>query len=117
MSKVEGNPKIDDALLELAQDGLLSPKTADKITTRILGERARAKPATLSPEEIRNLRERANMSQAAFASLLNVTAGYLSQLERGVKRPTGAALALLHVVRRNGVKPLLEARLTAARAE
>ena len=43
------------------------------------------------------------MSQAVFARVLNVTAGYVSQLERGVKTPAGPALALLHVIRRKGV--------------
>jgi putative transcriptional regulator len=113
MRTTKGNPRIDDALLELARDGLLSSETAEKITMRIMGERARAKPAVLTPDEIRTLREKANMSQAVFASLLNVTTGYLSQLERGAKRPTGPALALLHVVRRNGVEPLMEASLQA----
>ena len=47
------------------------------------------------------------MSQAVFACLLNITTGYLSQLERGAKRPTGPALALLHVIRRKGIEAVL----------
>jgi putative transcriptional regulator len=47
------------------------------------------------------------MSQAVFAHCLNVTAGYLSQLERGVKQPTGAALVLLNVIRRKGIGAIL----------
>ena len=47
------------------------------------------------------------MSQAVFARVLNVTTGYVSQLERGVKRPTGPALALLHVIRRKGVAAIM----------
>lgn len=105
--KTKGNARLDDALLEMAQDfrgTIFSKDTADKITMRILGERASAtKPLPLQPDEIRSLREASNMSQAVFARVLNVTAGYVSQLERGVKRPTGPALALLHVIRRKGV--------------
>lgn len=37
---------------------------------------------------------------------LNLTPGYVSQLERGTKQPTGAALALLNVVRRKGIEVL-----------
>jgi putative transcriptional regulator len=53
------------------------------------------------------MRERAHMSQAAFARILNLTAGYLSQLERGVRKPTGPALSLLNVIRRKGVEEIL----------
>jgi putative transcriptional regulator len=94
--------RIDEALLELAQDGLLSPELSDKITMRVLG-----KTAALAPDEIRALREQANMSQAVFAQVLNVTTGYISQIERGAKRPTGPALALLRVIKRKGIQAVL----------
>ena len=47
------------------------------------------------------------MSQAVFAHHLNVAPGYVSQLERGAKHPTGAALALLNVIRRKGMEAIL----------
>ena len=109
-TKAKGNKRLDAALLGMAQDmrgTLLSKATADKITMRVLGDRAPAKPEPLEPEEIRQLRETAGMSQAVFARYLNLTTGYLSQLERGAKRPTGAALALLHVIKRKGVQAIL----------
>jgi putative transcriptional regulator len=109
-TKTRKNPRLDAELLEMAQDyrgTLLSAATADKITMRILGDKAPAKPAPLEPDEIRRLRENAGMSQAVFARYLNLTTGYLSQLERGAKRPTGAALALLHVIRRKGIEAIL----------
>jgi putative transcriptional regulator len=61
----------------------------------------------LTGDDIRGLRQRARMSQAVFAHLLNVTVGYVSQLERGVKRPTGTALVLLNVIRRKGIVAIL----------
>lgn len=111
--KMKGNARLDAALAELAGDfrgRVISPEMADKITKRVLGDKVPAKPGLLSPEEIRGLREDAHMSQSVFASLLNITTGYLSQLERGAKKPKGPALALLHVVRRNGVEALIEQR-------
>lgn len=110
-AKTKGNARLDAALLEMAEDfrgRAISHEMADKITMRILGGKAPSKPAPLSPEEIRELREKAHMSQSVFAALLNITTGYLSQLERGAKQPTGPALALLHVIRRNGIEPLIE---------
>jgi|SRR5215831_20001016 putative transcriptional regulator len=105
--KTDPASRIDEALLEMARDGLLRKDTADKITMRILGKRGAAKPADLSPKEIRKLRETANLSQAVFARLLNVTTGYVSQLERGAKRPTGPALAMLNIIKRKGIEAIL----------
>jgi putative transcriptional regulator len=42
-----------------------------------------------------------------FARYLNVTAGYVSQLQRGDKTPTGPALVLLNVIRRKGIDTIL----------
>jgi len=105
--KTDPGPRIDEALLELAQDGLLTKRAADKITMRVLQRRRfeAAKPTVLTADEIRTLR--GNLSQAVFARLLNVTTGYVSQLERGAKRPGGPALALLHVIKRKGIEAIL----------
>lgn len=61
----------------------------------------------LKPKEIRALRLREGASQAVFARYLNLTVGYVSQLERGAKRPTGPALVLLNVIRRKGIEAIL----------
>ena len=108
--KNRDNKRLNEALLEMAQDfrgTLLSEATADKITMRVLGAQGAPRPTVLTPEEIRKVRKRANMSQAVFARLLNVTTGYVSQLERGAKRPTGPTLALLHVIKRKGIEAIL----------
>ena len=57
----------------------------------------------MAPERIREIRERENASQAVFARYLNVTAGLVSQWERGEKRPRGASLKLLTLVAKNGL--------------
>lgn len=92
---------------EMHANGTMDDATYSKITMRNV---ARAEAATLAPlsgEEIRSLRERANMSQAVFAQYLNLTVGYVSQLEREVKRPTGPALALLNIIRRKGIEAII----------
>jgi putative transcriptional regulator len=102
--------RLDAALLELAEDfggGILSKETVDKITLRVLGKSGAATPEPLAPDEIRAIRETANMSQAVFARILNVTTGYVSQLERGAKRPTGPALAMLRIIKRKGIQTIL----------
>ena len=57
----------------------------------------------MTPEKVRALRLRENASQAVFARHLNVTAGLVSQWERGEKRPRGASLKLLTLVAKNGL--------------
>jgi putative transcriptional regulator len=102
---------LSEALLEMADDqfrlGMMDEATHDKITIRLLGPQALRTSEPISGEEIRTLRERAHLSQAVFARYLNLTAGYVSQLERGVKQPKGPALALLNVVRRKGLEVML----------
>jgi len=61
----------------------------------------------MTGDEIRKLREQAHLSQAVFARYLNLTVGYVSQLERGAKRPSGPALVLLNVIRRKGIEVIL----------
>ena len=103
--------KVSEAILEMAGDqyrsGLIDKATHEQITVRLLGAQALSTAKPISGEEIRNLRERANLSQAAFARYLNLTTGYISQLERGAKQPKGPALALLNVIRSKGFEAIL----------
>jgi len=103
--------RLTEALLETAKDmrdtGILGEAAYDKITMRHLGIQDKPMIEPLSGEEIRMMREQAHMSQSVFAHYLNLTAGYLSQLERGIKHPTGAALALLNVIHRKGIDAIL----------
>jgi putative transcriptional regulator len=103
--------RLTEALLETAEDmrrgGLLSEARHEKITMRLIGEAPPPLAQPVTGADIRALRERANMSQAVFARHLNVTASYVSQLERGAKQPAGAALALFNVLRRTGVASVL----------
>lgn len=103
--------RLTKALLETADDmlegGIISNAAHEKITMRHLGSKERLKIAPISSHEIRDLRVRENLSQAVFASYLNLTVGYISQLERGIKEPTGATLALLNVIRRKGFEAIL----------
>jgi len=86
----------------------VSPAIPSEIPTlRRLGDRTPATGEPMTGEAIRALRERAHVSQAVFARYLNLTVGYVSQLERGAKRPTGPALVLLNLIRRKGIEAIL----------
>jgi putative transcriptional regulator len=99
------------AMLETAEGlhraGIMNEATYRKITLRHLGPDAPPTAAPITGDEIRGVRERAHLSQAALARYLGLTTGYVSQLERGSKQAKGPALALLNVIRRKGVEVLL----------
>jgi putative transcriptional regulator len=86
---------------------LMDGATDRQITVRQLGDKALSTTEPISSHEIRALRKRANLSQAAFARYLNLSAGYVSQWERGIKQPTGSALPLLNMIRRKGFEMML----------
>ena len=60
----------------------------------------------LSPKQIAALRRRAGVSQAVFASYLNVTTGLVSKWERGEKHPQGPSLKLLALVQKKGLEAI-----------
>jgi putative transcriptional regulator len=61
----------------------------------------------ISGTEIRIIRFRAKLSQAAFAGHFNRKRGFISQLERGIRQPRGSALVLLNLIRRKGFEAIL----------
>lgn len=104
--------RLTKNLIEMGEDlrdvGLIDDETFEKITMRLLKKEKKVlKIDPITSDEIRAMREREHLSQAVFANYLNLTVGYISQLERGIKRPTGAVLALLNVVRHNGLNAIL----------
>lgn len=103
--------RLTKAILETANDmattGIINKKQHEKITLRHLKNANFPIIDPMTSKEIKSLRENAHLSQAAFATYLNLTVGYISQLERGLKEPTGAVLALLNIVRRRGIDVIL----------
>ena len=113
-AKTKINARLTKELLETARDmhasGIMDDAAYEKITMRHLGRGAKlpaAMAAAITGDDIRAIREGARMSQAVFARYLNLTVGYVSQLERGAKRPTGPALVLLDLIRRKGIEAIL----------
>jgi putative transcriptional regulator len=111
MTTTKQPTRLTRALLETADDmrrsGIIDRALHDKITLRHLGALPEPSVEPLTGEDIRRMREDARLSQAVFARYLKLTVGYVSQLERGTKRPTGPALVLLNVIRRKGIEAIL----------
>ena len=111
MTKKATPSRLREAINETAGDlrrlGLMEAATHEKITMRHFGQAGAPAHAPITGEEIRSLREKARLSQAVFARYLNLTVGYVSQLERGAKQPSGPALVLLDLMRRKGIEAIL----------
>ena len=109
MSKTKPG-RLTAALLDTADDmrrvGVLSARAHQKITLRHSGDKD-ILPEPMTPEEIGLVRQKSHLIQAVFAHYLNVAAGYVSQLERGAKKPAGPAVVLLDMIRRKGIEVIL----------
>jgi putative transcriptional regulator len=103
--------RLSQEILEMAgaqrRLGIMDEATHQKITARHLGPDALPTAEPITPAEVRTVREQAHLSQAALARYLNMTTGYVSQLERGATQAKGPALALLNVIRHKGIAALL----------
>jgi len=78
----------------------------DKQTMHEFDEACLTTVRVLSPEEIKTIRLRERISQPVFARYLNVSKNLVSDWERGVKKPGGAALRLLTVIEEKGLKAI-----------
>ena len=83
--------------------GLHEAGVMDKTTMREFDSLCLPPIAKLQPDEIKQVRESAKVSQAVFATILNISVYTVQKWESGDKKPTGAALKLLHMVKNKGL--------------
>jgi putative transcriptional regulator len=104
--KARMRAEIVEAMRALHKVGAMSDDELQKTTMKMLGKDALPKIEALSPAQIVGVRKHTGVSQAVLAAFMNVAVSTVSQWERGERRPTGAALKLLHVVKRSGIDAL-----------
>ncbi len=97
---------ILEAVHQTAQ-GLHRAGAMDKTTLREFDRLCLPPIEPLQPEQIKQIREKANVSQSVFAALLNTSVSTVQKWEVGQKRPTGIALKLLHLVQEKGLEIVL----------
>lgn len=102
--------KFKSEALESVHDSataLLSIGAISKTTMRQFDESCLARaPEAIPAEQIKQLRERNNVSQPVFARYLNTSASTVKQWEAGDKHPSGMALKLLSIVQKHGLEIL-----------
>lgn len=92
---------IHETVSDLFEIGLV-----DKATMRRFDKSCLTPIENFTGEEIRQLREREQVSQDVFAHYLNVSKGTVSKWECGQKNPTGSSLKLLSLVKRKGLEAI-----------
>jgi len=103
------NRKADSGILASVHStvaGLRKAGLVDKATMREFDALCLTPVEPLTPEEIRALREREQVSQPVFAHYLNVRKDAVSKWERGEKRPDGPSLKLLNLVKAKGLQAI-----------
>ncbi|HLX53354.1 MAG TPA: DNA-binding transcriptional regulator [Aquella sp.] len=76
---------------------------ADKQTMREFDQLCFKNIKAFGAKEIKQIREKEHLSQSIFAKYLNMSLSTIVQWERGVKKPSGAALKLLNIIYDRGI--------------
>lgn len=61
----------------------------------------------MPPHRIKALRQRAHVSQAVFAAVLNISPSTVQKWEIGDKKPSGPSLKLLNLIERKGLEAVI----------
>jgi putative transcriptional regulator len=93
---------IAASIHETAED-LHDAGVMDKMTMRQFDKMCLTPVKPLPPRQIAAIRQREQPTQAVFAHHLGVSTSLISQWERGEKKPQGASLKLLALVKKNGL--------------
>lgn len=60
-----------------------------------------------TPDQIKDIRDRLNLSQSVFAAYLNTSISSIQKWETGAKRPNPIAMKLLNIVDKQGLDVLV----------
>ena len=104
--KKQQSSSILDAVHETASDlhslGFISKRSMERYEALCI-------PPTpdYSPDQIKSLRERYRISQAALAALLNTSLSTIQKWEIGEKHPGGPSQKLLSILDRKGLEAMI----------
>ncbi len=105
----KGRSDLMDVLME-SVEGIHRAGLMDKVTYHHFKELCLEPVIQMTPRQIQKLRQEEKASQRTFANLLNTSLSTIQKWETGEKKPSGAALMLLHVVREKGLGAVIDAR-------
>jgi len=82
-------------------------KLVDDITMKNIENLCLPVVQEYTPEKIISIRKKNRLSQAALASIFNISPSTVQKWERGNKKPTGASKKLLDIMERKGIEALI----------
>ena len=93
---------ITSTVKDLNKSGLVDDITMKNIENLCLPE-----IKDYSAAKIVSIRKNLKLSQAALASIFNISPSTVSKWEQGNKKPAGAARKLLDIIERKGIEALI----------
>ena len=93
---------ITNTVQDLNNSGLVSDITMRNIENLCIPE-----IKEYSPQKIVSIRKSLSLSQAALASIFNISPSTVQKWEQGNKKPTGASKKLLDIIERKGITALI----------
>ena len=93
---------VTNTVKDLYKSGLV-----DTITMKNIEKLCIPKVQDYTPEQIVFIRNKFNLSQAALASIFNISPSTVQKWEQGNKKPTGASKKLLDIIERKGIEALI----------
>ncbi len=97
--------RVSKAIHETAK-GLHDAGVMDATTMREFDALCLPSVQKLTANQIKRIRLESKASQAVFAAYLNLTKSTVQKWEQGQKKPNGASLKLLNLVKQKGLKAL-----------
>jgi len=93
---------ITSTIKDLNKSGLV-----DDITMRNIENLCLPEIQEYSPEKIASIRKEFKLSQAALASIFNISPSTVRKWEQGNKKPAGASRKLLDIIERKGIEAFI----------
>ncbi len=93
---------ITGTVQDLYKSGLV-----DDITMKNIEKLCLPEVKEYSPEKIVSIRKKLRLSQAALASIFNISPSTVQKWEQGNKKPAGASKKLLEIIERKGIEAFL----------
>ncbi len=93
---------VTSTVKDLYKSGLV-----DVITMKNIEKLCIPEVQEYTPEKIVFIRKKFSLSQAALASIFNISPSTVQKWEQGNKKPTGASKKLLDIIERKGIEALI----------
>ena len=93
---------VTSTVKDLYKSGLV-----DVITMKNIEKLCIPEVKEYTPEKIVFIRNKFCLSQAALASIFNISPSTVQKWEQGSKKPTGASKKLLDIIERKGIEALI----------